>query len=148
MEKDAQTKHSRPYAVPHVHSETFKKELQHLINLGVLEPQGTSEWTSPTFIIPKKDGRVRWISNLRGLFGKCPILCLMPLIWHMILWLAMMKWNMQPKTSIPWKSNYRNACPTRYCQLETSFSAQWSTRKILTQSSESSSTRYMFRQSA
>ena len=47
--------------------ETFKKELQHLVKIGVLSIQGTSRWALPTFVIPKKDGRVRWISDLRDL---------------------------------------------------------------------------------
>ncbi len=46
---------------------TFKKELNHLVKIGVLAAQQESEWALPSFIIPKKDGRVRWISNLRQL---------------------------------------------------------------------------------
>ena len=57
----------RPYAVPKIHMDTFKKELDHLVELGVLSPQGMSEWALPSFIVPKKDGRVRWISDLRAL---------------------------------------------------------------------------------
>ena len=63
-------KHQRAYPVPRIHLETFRKELNHLVELGVLEPQGLSEWSSPSFINAKKDGRVRWISDLREL-NKC-----------------------------------------------------------------------------
>jgi hypothetical protein len=59
--------HARPYPVPRIHLSTFKRELDHLVALGVLVPQHESEWASPSFIIPKKDGKVRWISDLRQL---------------------------------------------------------------------------------
>jgi Reverse transcriptase (RNA-dependent DNA polymerase) len=34
-----------------------------LCEIGVLSRCGASQWLSPSFIIPKKDGRVRWISD-------------------------------------------------------------------------------------
>ncbi|KAL7532803.1 LOW QUALITY PROTEIN: hypothetical protein ACHAWF_004247, partial [Thalassiosira exigua] len=64
IEPDAKPKFSRPYAIPRIHLSTFKKELDHLVSIGVLVPQ---EATSPTFITQKKDARIRWVSDLRQL---------------------------------------------------------------------------------
>jgi hypothetical protein len=60
-------KHARPYPVPVIHLSAFKNELLHLVEIGILSPQGASEWASPTFITPKKDGRVYWVSDLQEL---------------------------------------------------------------------------------
>ncbi len=67
IDPNAKHVHSRPYPVPQIHLKTFKKELDHLFKIGVLAAQQESEWVLPSFIIPKKDGRVRWISNLHQL---------------------------------------------------------------------------------
>jgi hypothetical protein len=67
IDPNAKPVHSRLYPVPRIHLKTFKKELGHLVRIGVLAAQQESEWASPSSIIPKKDCRVRWISNLRQL---------------------------------------------------------------------------------
>ena len=55
------------YDVPNWHHEVFKKELDQLIQSSILERVLHSEWLAGTFIGPKKDGQVRWISNFWGL---------------------------------------------------------------------------------
>jgi hypothetical protein len=64
---NAKPVHSRPYPIPQIHLKTFKMELDHLVTIGVLVSQQESEWASPSFIVHKRDGRVRWISNLHQL---------------------------------------------------------------------------------
>jgi hypothetical protein len=59
--------HGRPYPIPHKHKAVLMKEIKWLCNIGVLEGQLSSQWASPTFIIPKKDSRVRTVSDFREL---------------------------------------------------------------------------------
>jgi hypothetical protein len=56
--------------IPHAHLETLKKEVWRLVEIGVLEVVDGSKagpWCAPSFIIPKKDGRVRFITDYRKL---------------------------------------------------------------------------------
>ncbi len=62
-----QPKHSQPYAIPCIHLAVFKKELDRFVQIGVLSPQGASKWGSPTFVTPKKDNAICFVSNLREL---------------------------------------------------------------------------------
>ncbi len=64
IDPNAKPVHSRPYPLPWIHLKIFKKELNHFVRIDVLAAQQESEWVSPSFIIPKKGSRVRWISNL------------------------------------------------------------------------------------
>jgi hypothetical protein len=55
--------HSRAFPVPKIHKEVLIREIERLCKLGVLERQQESEWALPSFIVPKKDGTVRFLSN-------------------------------------------------------------------------------------
>ncbi len=56
--------HHKAYPVPCAHEQTFKKELQQMVGIGILKACGVSKWALPCFIIPKKDSYVRHISDL------------------------------------------------------------------------------------
>ena len=57
--------HGRAFPVPHIHLATLKKEVTRLVKIGVLKRQPDSEWASPTFIVPKKNQTVRFLSDFR-----------------------------------------------------------------------------------
>ncbi len=59
--------HNHSYPIHHVHQQTFKKELDHMVKFGILEPCWASEWASPAFIILNKDGHVQHITELHSL---------------------------------------------------------------------------------
>jgi hypothetical protein len=67
LAEDAKPVHKQPCPVAHSHLEIFKNELEHLVKLSILQSCGASEWAAPTFIVPRKDGRVRWVSDFRKL---------------------------------------------------------------------------------
>jgi Reverse transcriptase (RNA-dependent DNA polymerase) len=58
---------SHAYTVPERHKRIFKQELDCLVQEGVLEPGTQFAWIAGTFIIPKKDRRVDWVSDFCGL---------------------------------------------------------------------------------
>ncbi len=49
--------------MPKIHKDTIMNKVERLYKLGVLERQPASEWALPSFIIPKKDQTVRFLSN-------------------------------------------------------------------------------------
>jgi hypothetical protein len=57
--------HSRAFTIPMIHKETLIKEVDRLVKLGVLERQPALEWASPSYIIPKENKTVRFLSNVR-----------------------------------------------------------------------------------
>jgi hypothetical protein len=66
LKDDAKPYHAKEFPVPKNHHDTLKHEIELLVELGVFKRCSDSEWAAPTFIIPKKNGKVRFISD----FGK------------------------------------------------------------------------------
>ena len=58
---------SQAYPVPRSQLPVFKNELDHLVKIGVLEHAKWSKWIAGTFIVPKKDGCMQWITDFREL---------------------------------------------------------------------------------
>ncbi len=54
MKEGAKPYHGRPYPIAQIHKATLMKEINRLQGIGVLKRQSSSQWASPTFIIPKK----------------------------------------------------------------------------------------------
>ena len=67
LKEGARPYHGRAFPIPRVHKETIMKEIKRLIELGVLEWQPSSEWAAPSFIQPKKNGTVRFLTDFREL---------------------------------------------------------------------------------
>lgn len=60
----------KPIRIPHVHLQTLQKEVQRLVDIGVLEVVDGAKagpWCAPSFITRKKDDRVRFITDYREL---------------------------------------------------------------------------------
>jgi len=52
--------HGRPNPIPQIHKATLMKEINKLVDIGVMKRQSSSQWASPT---PKKDVTVRTITD-------------------------------------------------------------------------------------
>jgi hypothetical protein len=65
LKEGASLYHSQAFPVPNIHKDTLIKEVDRLVKLGVLERQPALEWASPSFIMPKKNRTVRFLSNFQ-----------------------------------------------------------------------------------
>ena len=57
--------HAKPFSVPKYYKGTSHKEVQHLEKLGILKKINRSEWAAPTFLMSKKNGTIRFLSDFR-----------------------------------------------------------------------------------
>ena len=68
LKPDAVPFAGKSYKIPQAYMDVTKKEVNRLYKIGILSKvKGGSEWAAPSFVIPKKDGSVRWISDFRAL---------------------------------------------------------------------------------
>jgi hypothetical protein len=71
MDPNCKPIHARAYTVPRSVEQQLqhRKEIVRLMDIGVLEEDYSSEWasSSPSFAIPKKNGTIRVVTNLRKL---------------------------------------------------------------------------------
>ena len=51
--------------MPYAHTKVFKEEIERLEKIELFTKVQLSEWSSPTFCIPKKDGRIRIVTDYR-----------------------------------------------------------------------------------
>ena len=49
--------------VPRINKETFRRELKSLVEIGVLTPVQQSQYGTPVYIIPKKEGTMMLITD-------------------------------------------------------------------------------------
>lgn len=58
------------YAIPQKLYEPCLREIERLVRLGVIEPDKDSRWAALAFVIAKKDGSVRLLTDFRKLNKK------------------------------------------------------------------------------
>jgi hypothetical protein len=63
LRPEATPYHAQAFPIPKAYTDTLKVEVEWLVEAGVLKQVNHSEWAAPTFIILKRDGSVRFISN-------------------------------------------------------------------------------------
>ena len=65
LQLGAKLYYEKPYLVPRVHKAVLWKEVEQLCQLGVLQKLNCSVWGSLTFIQPKRNGTVKFLSDFR-----------------------------------------------------------------------------------
>ena len=61
---------SRPFPIPQAYRRLVKEEVARLVEIGLLTKVEASEWSSPSFAIPKKNNTIRFVTDFRVLNTK------------------------------------------------------------------------------
>lgn len=67
LKPDAKPILCKPFSVPNKLLPFLRNEVKKMCQLSILRPRLTSKWAFPTFLIPKKDGTARFVSDFRRL---------------------------------------------------------------------------------
>ena len=67
FEENAKPFYTHAFPIPHIHEATIRKECDRLCTERVIAKDANSEWAAPTFIVPKKEGTIRFITDFRQL---------------------------------------------------------------------------------
>ena len=65
---DAQAVRLPPYRLPYAYRDTVKKEIQDMLDQGLIE-HSSSDWSAPIVLVKKKDGSIRLCVDYRRLNG-------------------------------------------------------------------------------
>jgi hypothetical protein len=66
MDPNCKPVHARPYIISRSLEQQLRKEIVRLVDIGVLEEDYSSEWSSPSFSIPKKNGKIQVVTDFRN----------------------------------------------------------------------------------
>ena len=71
LKPNATMSHARPYAVPHQLKEVLQKQVNTLLETGLISKSDANCFTSPVLLVKKKDGGYRMCIDLRKLNKEC-----------------------------------------------------------------------------
>ena len=67
LKEGAKPFYGKPFRIPQAYKALVKKEVERLESIGLLIRVSGSEWAAPSFVIPKKDKTIRFLTDFRGL---------------------------------------------------------------------------------
>ena len=67
LNEGAKPFYDKPFRILQAYKTLVKREVERLESIGLLTRVSGSEWAAPSFVIPKKDKTIRFLTDFRGL---------------------------------------------------------------------------------